>query len=102
MPSGPASQIELALIAGAQRITSGTTPEGVVVAPELDGLTEAMHETCRRFGMSSDEAARFMLSLARNLRRLQPEQDQRLAWRRVERQMQAAISGEEPASPPGD
>lgn len=102
MPSAPVSQIELALIAGAHRIANGTPPEGMVVAPELDRMTQAMHETCQRFGMGSDEAARFMLSLARNLRRLHADVDQRVALRRVERQMHAVITGEEQLPLPGD
>ena len=98
MPRAAVTQIEHALIAGAYRIANGTTPEGVVVPAELDCMTQAMHETCRRFGMSADESARFMLSLARCLKRLQPDVEQRLELRRVEQQMHAAIRNEEPGS----
>jgi hypothetical protein len=91
MDSSAVTPIEHALIAGAYRIANGSTPEGVTVRPELDCMTEALHDTCRRFGMNSDEAARFMLSLARCLKRLQPDVDQRLELRRVERQLQALL-----------
>jgi hypothetical protein len=102
MASAAVTQLEHALIAGAFRIANGTTPEGVTVPPELDCMTQAMHETCRRFGMSSDDAARFMLSLARCLKRLQPDVDQRLELRRVERQMHAAITLDEPETTQGE
>ena len=83
--------IEHALIAGAFRIAHGATPEGVTVDPELDCLSQAVHETCQRFGMSSDATARFMLSLARAVKRLQPEVQDRLELRRVERLMHASL-----------
>lgn len=102
MPTAVVTQIEHALIAGAYRIANGTTPEGVVVQPEFDCLTQALHETCRRYRMSSDDAARFMLTLARTLKRLQPDVEDRLELRRVERQMHAAITAEEAESAPGD
>jgi hypothetical protein len=102
MSSAVVTQLEHALIAGAFRIANGTTPDGVQVPPELDCMTQAMHETCRRYGMSSDDAARFMLSLARCLKRLQPDVDQRLELRRVERQMHAALTTEDADSASGD
>ena len=91
MARSAATPIEHALIAGAFRIANGTTPDGVTVDPELDCLSQAVHETCQRFGMSSDEAARFMLSLARSVKRLQPDVQTRLELRRVERQMHATL-----------
>lgn len=96
MASSTVTPIEHALIARAYYIANGTTPEGVNVQPELDCLTQAMHETCQRFGMSADEVARFMLTLARDLKRLQPHVDERLELRRVERQVRAAISQIDP------
>jgi hypothetical protein len=102
MQRAAVTRIEHALIAGAYRIANGTTPDGVIVPAELDCMTQAMHETCRRFGMSSDEAARFMLSLARCLKQLQPDVEQRLELRRVERQMHAAITPDEPGATPAE
>lgn len=95
MANAVVQQLEHALIAGAFRLAHGIGPEGMVVPPELDCMTQAMHETCRRYGMSSDDAARFMLSLARSLKRLQPDVDQRLDLRRVEQQMRAALNGDD-------
>ncbi len=91
MARSAATPIEHALIAGAFRIANGTAPDGVSVDPELDCLSQALHETCERFGMSSDDAARFMLSLARTVKRLQPDVQERLELRRVERQMHATL-----------
>lgn len=91
MPSSAFTPLEHALIARAYAIANGTIPEGVAVAPELDCLAQALDETCRHFGMSSDDAARFLLSLARGLNRLKPDVDQRLELRRVERQVQAIL-----------
>ena len=101
MASSAVTPIEHALIARAYYIANGSTPEGVAVQPELDCLTQALHETCRRFGMSSNDAARFMLTLARGLKRLQPDVNERLELRRVERQVRAAIHLLDPGSDPG-
>lgn len=105
MASSAVTPIEHALIAGAHRIATGITPEGVNVRPELDCMTQALFETCCRFGMTADDAARFMLSLARCLKRLQPEVEQRVELRRVERQVHGAIHPDHeqdgPATDPG-
>ncbi|MFM7549929.1 MAG: hypothetical protein ACKO7Z_03675 [Cyanobacteriota bacterium] len=91
MPSSAVTSIEQALIAAAFRIANGSAPDGMTVPPELDCMTQAMHETCQRFGMSSEDTALFMLSLARRLQRLEPEVEHRQTLRSIERQIHAAL-----------
>jgi hypothetical protein len=98
MTSSAITPIEHALIARAYYIANGTTPAGLAVRPEFDCLTEAIHETCRHFGMGADEAARFMLSLACGLKRLRPDVEERLELRRVERQLHEALRMQEPGN----
>jgi hypothetical protein len=79
-------QIEHALITAAYRMANGIVPEDHrhPVDPTLDCMTQALQETCRIYGFSDPDTARFLMSFALRVGRLNPEIDDRRHLREVE------------------
>lgn len=85
-------QIEHALIAAAYRMANGMVPAEFhqPVDPALDCMTEALQETCRLYGFEEHDIARFLMSLAMRVGRLNPEIPDRQQLREVEARLMAA------------
>lgn len=79
-------QIEHALITAAYRIANGAVPEEHrhPVDPTLDCMTQALQETCRIYGFDESDTARFLISFALRVGRLNPEISNRRQLREVE------------------
>jgi len=79
-------QIEHALITAAYRMSNGTVPEEhrQPVDATLDCMTQALQETCRIYGFSEADTARFLMSFALRVGRLNPEIGNRRQLREVE------------------
>ena len=85
-------QIEHALITAAYRMANGTVPEEHCqpVDPTLDCMTQALEETCRIYGFSDADTARFLMSFALRVGRLNPEISNRRQMREVEARLMSA------------
>lgn len=85
-------QIEHALIAAAYRLANGVVPPEFrqPVEPSLDCMTEALQETCRLYGIADNDIARFLMSLAMRVGRLNSEIPDRQKLREVEARLMAA------------
>jgi hypothetical protein len=85
-------QIEHALITAAYRMANGTVPEehSLPVDPTLDCMTQALEETCRIYGFSEPDTARFLMSFALRVGRLNPEISNRRQMREVEARLMSA------------
>jgi hypothetical protein len=83
--------IEHALIAAAYRLSNGAIPAEFhqPVDPALDCMTQALHETCRLYGFQDQDTARFLMSLALRVGRLNSEIPERHHLREVEAQLMA-------------
>lgn len=94
----PTSPIVHALITAAYRLSNGSIPQDqrLPVDPELDCMTQALHETCQVHGMGEDQIARFLLSFAIRFGQLQPEISKRLALRELEERLLASLGQAEP------
>jgi len=79
-------QIEHALITAAYRMANGTVPEQhhQPVDPTLDCMTQALQETCRIYGFTEADTARFLMSFALRVGLLNPEISSRHQLREVE------------------
>ena len=79
-------QIEHALITAAYRMANGTVPEEhrQPVDATLDCMAQALQETCRIYGFSEADTARFLMSFALRVGRLNPEICNRRQLREVE------------------
>jgi hypothetical protein len=91
-------QIEHALITAAYRMANGVVPQEHrrPVDPTLDCMTQALEETCRIYGFSEADTARFLMSFALRVGRLNPEISNRQKLREVEARLMSAcglISG---------
>ena len=99
-------QIEHALIAAAYRMANGAIPSEFhqPVDPALDCMTEALQETCRLYGFQDPDIARFLMSLALRVGRLNSEIPERQQLREVEARLMAAcgLLGGNGAAPSGD
>ena len=84
-------QIEHALFAAAYRMANGAIPSEFhqPVDPALDCMTEALQETCRLYGFQDPDIARFLMSLALRVARLNSEIPDRLHLREVEARLMA-------------
>jgi len=84
-------QIEHALITAAYRMAHGTVPEvhRQPVDPSLDCMTQALEETCHLYGLSETDTARFLMSFALRVGRLNPEISNRSQLREVEARLMA-------------
>ncbi|MEB3182929.1 MAG: hypothetical protein VKN15_00895 [Cyanobacteriota bacterium] len=99
-------QIEHALIAAAYRLANGAIPEEFhrPVDPTLDCMTQALQETCRLYGLQEQDTARFLMSLALRVGRLNSEIPERQQLREVEARLMATcglLGGNESSLPPG-
>ena len=85
-------QIEHALITAAYRMANGTVPDDHrrPVDPTLDCMTQALQETCRLYGFDDQDTARFLMSFALRVGRLNPEIHDRRKLREVEAQLISA------------
>jgi len=79
-------QIEHALITAAYRMANGAVPleHRQPVDPTLDCMTQALQETCRIYGLTEADTARFLMSFALRVGRLNPEISDRRQLREVE------------------
>jgi len=97
-------QIEHALITAAYRMANGTVPEEhrQPVDPTLDCMTQALQETCHIYGFSESDTARFLMSFALRVGRLNPEINNRRQLREVEARLMSTcgLMGS-PGEPPG-
>lgn len=84
--------IEHALIAAAYRMANGAIPSDLhqPVDPALDCMAEALQETCRLYGLQDPDIARFLMSLALRVGRLNSEIGERRQLREVEARLMAA------------
>lgn len=91
-PAPTMGPIEHALIAAAYRLANGTIPEEHrrPVDPTFDCMTQALEETCQLYGLSENTTARFLMSFALRIARLNPEIGQRRQLRDVEHQLMQA------------
>jgi hypothetical protein len=96
-------QIEHALITAAYRMANGTVPEEHhhPVDATLDCMAQALQETCRIYGFSEADTARFLMSFALRVGRLNPEIGNRRQLREVEARLMSTCgllssSGESP------
>lgn len=85
-------QIEHALITAAYRMANGTVPEEHrrPVDPTLDCMTQALEETCHIYGFNDSDTARFLMSFALRVGRLNPEIGNRRQLREVEARLMSA------------
>lgn len=82
--------IEHALIAAAYRMANGAIPtDHQPVDPALDCMTEALQETCRIYGLQEQDIARFLMSLALRVGRLNSEIPERQQLREFEARLMA-------------
>jgi hypothetical protein len=83
--------IEQALIAAAYRLANGAIPEEYLqpVDPTLDCMTQALQETCRLYGLQDHDTARFLMSMALRVARLNSEIPERQQLREVEARLMA-------------
>jgi len=79
-------QIEHALITAAYRMANGTVPEEhrQPVDATLDCMAQALQETCRIYGFTEADTARFLMSFALRVGLLNPEISNRHQLREVE------------------
>lgn len=84
--------IEHALIAAAYRLSNGAIPDEFhqPVDPALDCMTQALEETCRLYGFQDKDTARFLMSMALRVGRLNSEIPERQHLREVETRLMQA------------
>jgi hypothetical protein len=84
--------IEHALITAAYRLANGAVPAEFLepVDPAFDCMTQALQETCRLYGFQDVDTARFLMSFALRVGRLNPEIPDRQQLREVEARLMAA------------